>query len=297
MPMKTKFIVPFALVCLLFTLPDKLSAQEVDSTLYKVEMQDGNVFIGTIISRTTQALELETETLGVLTIPIREIADITAIDAETMIDGELWEPTQMGARYFYAPNGYGLRKGEGYYQNILVLFNQVSYGISDHFTLGVGTVPLFLFQGAPTPLWITPKVSLPIVENKFQLGAGALVGAIIVDGELETLGIMYATATVGPRDRNLSLGLGWGFFNGEIANSPTTNLSGQIRVSKRTFLVSENYIFFTGSEPFGIMALGGRTVWDKVSLDYGLAFPIVEGSGFIGIPWLGVGLPFGKAQP
>jgi hypothetical protein len=54
-----------------------------------------------------------------------------------------------------------MNKGEGYYHNFMVFINQATYGVTDNISIGGGLVPLFLFGGL-TPVWITPKVSVPI---------------------------------------------------------------------------------------------------------------------------------------
>ncbi|MCB9270107.1 MAG: hypothetical protein H6561_11110 [Lewinellaceae bacterium] len=75
----------------------------------------------------------------------------------------------QSARYFFSPNGYGLHPGEAYYQNVWVLYNQVSFGITNNVSLGVGGAS-FPFGADATPVWMTPKVSVPVVRDKFQVG-------------------------------------------------------------------------------------------------------------------------------
>ena len=194
--------------------------------------------------------------------------------------------------YFFVPNGYGLKKGEGYYQNTWILFNQLSYGLHDYFSLGVGMLPLFLFAGAPTPLWITPKVQFPVVEDKVNMGAGLLAATIIPEGGV--IGITYGVVSLGSRDHNLSAGLGWGFSDGGWADVPTFSLSGMTRISVKTFLMTENYFINTGGDNIGIISLGGRTVQRRLAVDYGLIFPLADIGEFIAIPWLGITVPFGN---
>jgi hypothetical protein len=206
----------------------------------------------------------------------------------------LWLENSQAARYFWAPNGYGLRKGEGYYQNVWVLFNQVSYGFTDNFSVGIGMVPLFLIAGGPTPVWATPKFSFPIKKDVFNVGAGALVGTILGE-EQATFGIAYGVTTLGSRDRNLNLGLGYGFINGEWADSPTVTLSGMIRTGKRGYFVSENYFIKAGDETIGLVSLGGRIVWTGISVDFAGVFPVIQSlDEFIVLPWLGFVIPFGN---
>lgn len=265
-------------------------AQETPDTakLWRIETIDGNEFIGEIESRDTEKITLRTEVLGLITIQMRNIKSIQEVDKQRMIKGQLWAENPQATRYFWAPNGYGLRQGEGYYQNVWVLFNQVSVGITDQVSIGLGMVPLFLFSGSATPVWITPKVSIPIKKDAFNLGAGVLAGTVIGD-ESGVFGIAYGVTTFGNRDQNLTIGLGYGFADGEWASIPAISIGGMIRIGKRGYLLTENYII----EDVGIITLGGRTVWSSTSLDYGVALPI-SGDGFIGIPWLGLVVPFGK---
>ncbi|PLX11375.1 MAG: hypothetical protein C0598_08340 [Marinilabiliales bacterium] len=258
-------------------------------------MHDGNVMNGKVIEQTVDYVKLSTINYGVLTLKTSLIKKIRK--AQPTKDGQrvYWHENIQSARYFWAPNGYGLNKGEGYYQNYWVLFNQFSYGFSNKFTLGIGIMPLFLFGGgAPTPIWITPKFSFPVVENKFNIGAGGIIGTILGDDGFG-FGLAYATTTFGSRDKNISIGLGWGYADGDWADSPLINISGIARVgNKGSFILTENYFIALGSGQYlTIISLGGRSLVKSVSIDYGLFVPInKEIDSFFAIPWLGITIPF-----
>jgi hypothetical protein len=69
-------------------------------------------------------------------------------------------------------------------------------------------------------------------------------------------------------------------------------ISGMTRVGKKTYLMTENYIFNFGSSNLIVAGLGGRSLIRKAGLDYGLALPFYSGLGtFIAIPWLGLTIP------
>ena len=256
-------------------------------------MNDGNEFIGHIVSQDTSILVLQTDKLGILTFNKSDIVRITPIKPESLKEGQYWFENPQSARYLWSPNGYGLKKGEGYYQNIWVLFNQVSYGLTINFSIGAGIVPIFLFGGGATPVWITPKFSIPVVKDKFNLGAGALVGTVL--GESETgFGLLYGLATAGSRDMNVSLGIGYGVTGSGWGKSPLITLSGMARTGARGYLITENYYMNIDGDAIVLLSAGFRWVIKKAGLDFGLVIPREEGLSFIAIPWLGVTIPFGK---
>ncbi|AKQ46076.1 hypothetical protein TH63_11240 [Rufibacter radiotolerans] len=264
-----------------------------DSTLiiYRVEMRDGNEFMGTIISQTNEVLQLKTQNMGVLTIKIAEIKAITSYDARKVKGGKLWFDNPQSSRYFFAPNAFGLKKGEGYYQNTMLLVNQASVGITDNFSLGAGLVPLFLFGGASSPVWLLPKISVPVVKDKFNVGGGALIGTVI--GEQSSFGIAYGLTTFGSRDRNATIGLGYGYADGDWATTPAITFSGLFRTGPRGYIITENYYIGLDNDAVGLLSIGGRRIVKRVGIDFGLFSPI-GADGFFALPFLGLTVPFGE---
>lgn len=266
-----------------------------DSTLYNIETLDGNEFIGYITFEDSHKIGLKTQNFGEITIQRNNIKSMTKVEQHALVEGEYWFENPQSTRYFWSPNAYGLRRGEGYYQNVWILFNQVAYGISDNISIGAGIVPLFLFAGAATPIWLTPRVSIPVVKDKFNVGGGALIGTVL--GEEDTgFGVVYGSATFGSRDKNFNVGLGWG-YTGEsgLADSPTITMSGMIRTGARGYFLTENYLINAGDETLVLMSVGGRRIIKKVSLDFGLFVPFYsEMDTFVAVPWLGVVVPFGN---
>jgi len=265
-----------------------------DSIKSQIETIDGNEYIGILIEETSETIRIKTDKLGELTIPRSEIKRITQLGIIKSVGGAYWLDNPQATRYFWAPNGYNLKKGEGYYQNVWVLFNQAVYGFTDHFSGGVGVMPLFLFGGTAAPAWLMAKFSVPVVENKFNLGAGALMGTVV--GEENTgFGILYGISTFGSKDKNLNIGLGWGFAGGEMARNPTVNISGMIRTGAKGYFITENYFIGTPETFVLITMLGGRSIIRRVGLDYGIVIPISpEMDGFFAAPWLGFTIPFGE---
>lgn len=283
----------FTLLVSLIILPFFSDAQtKQDSIKTRVETIDGNEYIGIIQEKTADKIRLKTDKLGEITILTSDIKRISEVTQAIAKDGTYWLDNPQATRYFWAPNGYNLKAGEGYYQNVWVFFNQAVFGLTDHISAGAGVVPLFLFAGAPTPAWITAKFSVPVVENKFNLGAGALVGTVI--GEEKTgFGILYGISTFGSKDKNMNIGLGWAFAGGEMAKNPTVNISGMIRTGPKGYFITENYFIGTTDEFVVMMMIGGRRIIKRTGLDFGAVIPISSDmDGLVVAPWLGFTIPF-----
>jgi hypothetical protein len=152
-------------------------------------------------------------------------------------------------------------------------------------------VPLFFFGAGFLPIWIVPKFSIPIVENKFNIGTGAFFAAVI--GQQSTyFGLLYGTTTFGSRDKNLSLGIAYGFAEGGWMKVPVINISCLIRTGPKGYFISENYIITIERETTVLLSAGGRSMIRNVGLDYGLWVPIIkEMDRLIAIPFLGISIP------
>jgi len=288
------FLSGFAILIVLLTfLPNLVQAQAKQDTIKsRIETIDGNEFIGVILERSADKIRIKTEKLGEISILNKDVKRVTLVTSDRYRNGTYWLDNPQSTRYFWSPNGYNLKKGEGYYQNVWILFNQAVYGITDHFSAGVGVMPLFLFSSPYTPVWLTLKYSVPVVKDKVNLGAGALIGTAIGGGS-GTAGILYGISTFGTRDNNLSVGMGWGFVNGQIANNPTININGMIRTGPKGYFITENYFIGTTDNFVVLMSLGGRRIIKHFGLDYGFFIPISKDIGsFVAIPWLGFTVPF-----
>ncbi len=284
------------LIILFISVGVMAQTQVPDSTQqYRIETIDGNEYIGLIVEQTNDLLVLKTERLGTITLRKADIKKMSVINVAQLKNGEYWFENPQSTRYFWQPNAYGLKKGEGYYQNVWILFNQVSIGITDNVSIGAGIVPLFLFAGASSPVWLTPKVSIPIKRDKVNVSAGALMGTILGE-ENANFGIAYSTVTFGTRDKNLSIGGGYGYAGGDWADSPTFTLSAMIRVGKRGYFLTENYYIGSAEEDLMLFFLGGRRMIKNSGIDFGILIPSDTEGEVVAIPWLGVTFPLGQSQ-
>ncbi|WP_425393149.1 hypothetical protein [Ekhidna sp.] len=252
-----------------------------DTTLYRIITKDGNQYVGTIQKHNSDTIEFKTSSLGMISISTKQVKSMTEISHEQNgVNG--WPYQFQTVNYLTLNSAYGLKKGEGYYQNIWILFNNLSYGVTDNFSIGVGVLSTFLFSDF-APIWVTARLSTPIIENKLNAGGGAVIGT----AEGETFGFLYGVTTVGPRDKNISLGAGSGFVNGEFSEI-FLNIDGVIRVSKNFYLMMENYLIDNELLTF----IGARSIIGRSSLEYGIMR--TGNADAIGLPILGVTIPLHK---
>jgi len=283
---------------LLMSLSRPGFAQEVqiptDTTqLSVVETKDGNEFVGYIIRIEADNIVVKTQNFGEVRVLRQSVRNIRPLEKSRIVEGDYWPESPQSVHYFFGPSGYGLRKGEGVYQNTWVFFNQVSYGVSDNFSIGVGIVPLFLFSGSSSPIWLTPKVSIPIKRDQVNLGIGGIFATVLGENT-GSFGQVYGQLTLGSRDRNVNVGLGYGYAGNDWANTPLVSVSGIYRTGKKFALLTENYVFDTGDRNTVLLSFGGRFIGRKISVDAGLFFPTNTNGEFIAVPWLGLSVPFGR---
>ena len=271
----------------------EVKAQDADSVLYRIEMKNGNIFIGVILLENDEIIRLKTSELGEIELQKVHIVRRTKIDGDRLRNGEYWSENSHATRYLFGTNGIGLKKGRGYYQNTWVLFNNVNYGITDNFSLGGGLIPVFLFGAPGSPVWIIPKVSTSFSED-LHFAIGGLFGGVLGEDDNFGLGLAYGVLSYGNPDHNLTFGLGFGYADGEWSDIPLITLSAMTRIKEKFYLISENYFISSSGSSVGLLSMALRWSLESFAVDFGLVRPTDVGGGFIGAPWLGVSIPFGN---
>ena len=243
---------------------------------YRVETVQGTSFTGTLVSISLTKLEFDTPETGRVSLERTQIrrADLQGPAAASVRTKSGYFDIGNGNRLFFAPTARGLRKGENTLQTVNLFLVGGNFGITDNISLG-GYVTLFPGAGLDNQfLVLTPKVSFPVSEN-LHFGAGAVYLRIPdFDGTLDRsygAGIMYGAVTYGSADNNVTGGLGYGFFEGEVGSTPILLAGGQKRISRRISLISENYIVADSRAGLGGL-YGVKINWRRTSLGLGALY-------------------------
>ena len=261
---------------------ENMSAQTDTTTIYRITLTDDSELLGMIESESDSLIFFITNAGLELSI------DKTMIKEKKIVQGEWSGDTFLRAdpnrtRLLFAPTGRTLSAGEGYFSAYEIFFPFLAIGITDFITLAGGVT---LFPGAEQQIiYITPKVRAVHLDN-FDLSGGILYCHI----EDENFGILYGVTSYGTSRASLTLGLGWGFVNGETADNPALMIGGEIQVSNSVKILTENWKIPEDEDL--IISFGLRFFGEHLAADFGLLTTTGEKSGFPFVPWIGFAYNF-----
>ena len=250
-----------------------------------VLMSDGDEYRGIYIEKTDKHVIIKTNNGEIRLLS----TNIKTLEIDTY-EGEFKFPNPHDTRYFFGPTAIPIKKGTGYYQNLMLLGNFVNFGITRNLSIGGGFEFISTLIIRQPIYFLTPKVGFELADN-FHFGGGVLF--VGISGENSTLG--YTAATVGTSEKNITLGIGFGVTNGFAHERPTIMLSGQTRVSNGVSLMTENYIL--PSTDFSYIGIQGvRLLSRNNAFDIGLVIiPELISEG-IPLPYIGYARVFGREK-
>jgi hypothetical protein len=263
---KETFLIIVGLVFLIIGYPvlSQEKVSETQSKKYVVALKDGSSLQGIIVSESATEIVIATENMGTITVSRDKIKSINLLDNSNYKKGKYWFPNPDYSRYFIGP-GIQLKKGEGYYQNVDLALNTVSYGLTNFFSIGGGIELYSTLSGHPVFI-VMPKLGFKVAKSLWLGGGVFYVNAVEGLGDFGGAGIGYVSATVGNVNSNVSVGAGWGYFDTNWADKPVITVSGMTRVSRSIGLVTENWFL----PNYSVFSYGVRFMGEKIAVDIGL---------------------------
>ena len=245
----------------------KILSEAMDSTkTYQIELMDGSEFIGTILTKDSDVVEISTSSIPRIRLFRNTIKKMKVIENKMVIRGATAMPNPNPTRYFFAPSAFNLKKGEGYYQNTYLLLNSLNYGITDHFSIGASMEVISTFSTIGmdwSPIWmVTPKVGFEVMKN-VNVGAGLLLAGM---GFRDGFQLAYGLVTYGNTENNVTLAVSTGWANGEYMQHPPITLNGMFRMGRRNAFITENWIV---PDLGSLYSYGVRFFGSKISVDLG----------------------------
>ncbi|MEM1327531.1 MAG: hypothetical protein AAGI23_16340 [Bacteroidota bacterium] len=190
----------------LFSQSDQTATDTTGIGISMVQTDDGSEFIGRILEENRDHIILMSDVLGVIYIPqmnVTWVRNFKTKQGRIVTKGEKSTNAHY-THYFFGQSGYGLETRERYYRTFSLAQHEYGLGLAKNFSVGVSTLPALLFASR-LPVWISPKLSLPIQQDRIHLAAGAHVGSVI--GGQDFFSFLYVAPTFGTRERNFSIGI------------------------------------------------------------------------------------------
>jgi len=257
------------------------------ATVYKLTLKDGSEIIGTIQREDSILVEFRSISKVSMRVLREQIRSLVRLPGN-VLGGEFLRSDPNYTRLFFAPTGRALKNGQGYFSTYEIFFPFVAVGIGDIVTLAGG---MSLIPAADNQIfYLAPKIT-PIHFKDLDISAGVLY-INVTSADFSGLGIVYAVGTYGSSNGALTVGLGWGFSQGELANKPILLLGGELRVSNSVKFITENWI--PPGTDLIIYSFGVRFFGENLAADLGFIRPSRFGaSGFPFVPWIGFAYNFG----
>ncbi|UCC25520.1 MAG: hypothetical protein JSU98_00210 [Gemmatimonadales bacterium] len=245
-----------------------------DTTVMQVvELRDGSTLYGRIVD-VGPPVSFRLSSGQILTLEPASIREVR-VSAGRVVNGQVWEPDPNPTRLFFMPTARTTPAGSGYFSVYELIIPFLSFSLTDRLMIAGGTPLIGDFDG-DRPFWIAPKFKV-LDGERAQVAVG-LWSISTGDADDGIYSLLFGTGTFGTSDQALTVGLGYGMEGTDFADSPVAVIGGELRVSRRVKLVTENWLF-PGST--GFLSAGPRFMGDHLSADVGLAFLIDEADDIV----------------
>jgi len=184
------------------------STPTTDTTKFVVIKNDGNEYVGQILSDDGREVLIETKSLGKIYIPKSDIKSMRPIDyAEDVAKGEFSSAGVFTTRYQFTTNCFPIKKGENYAM-VNLYGPEVHFAVHKDFSIGV------MSTWIGSPIALAMKYTRGTSNPKINYGVGTLLGTAGYLNQGKGFGgLHWGMITYGDRRNNATLSVGYGYFN------------------------------------------------------------------------------------
>lgn len=277
----SKFVLLVLIVASLTSVP---FAQTDSSAYFRFTLIDDTEIIAKVDSLTPDAFKIITASGMNLVIKKSQVKLIEELDSD-LSRQKIFQSDPNDSHLFLAPTARSIPPGKVSFIVYELFFPVLSVGITDYFMLSGG---FSLFPGLAMDeqvKYFSAKIS-PLTNSNIQIAFGS---TYFMTWDKNDFAVGFGTATYTSGRLGLTAGIGFGYSNKEIMETPVLILGGEVRMSENAKLISENW-FWSGEE-VSFLSLGIRFFNQKIAGDVGIILPAFEYSGSF-IPWIGLAYNF-----
>ncbi len=275
-----------------WTLSPAQAQDQQEAQPVRIVLVDGSRLVGMILEEADDAIRFRTASGVEMTLPRDQIKAVETMRG-AMEDGDFVRYDPNRTRLFFAPTARSQRSGQGYFALYEVFFPYVSVGVGNVASLGGG---ITLIPGSPEQLMYGAAKFTLYERRNMAFAAGAF--AATNTGADGSAGFVLGVGTFGPPNRALTLGVGFGFGNGDFEETAVFLIGGEVQLSNNVKLISENYVI-PSIEDAVLVSGGIRFFGERLAADFSLAtIPAIldETEGFPFLPWIGFAYNFGRGR-
>lgn len=233
-----------------------------------VTLVDGSVIRGKFQSKTDTELTLSKGEERII-ILLEKVLYYSDVDVKNEVSSP-GDYRDYADQYSVFPSALPVEHKKIYYRNIDLFANIFSFGISERFSLNAGFESLSILAGNTPVLFATPKLNLP-VSDQFHMSVGTTVFVY----ESESAALLFGNATVGNTMNNFTVGLAFGYADGETTDKPILFLGYQFALSRKVSLLGEFVGIDIGDDMEGLFDISLRfKTRGGYAFDFGIARPI-----------------------
>jgi hypothetical protein len=231
-----------------------------------LKTKDGTTLYGDLISNNDSIVTINTNSLGILNLPVNQIISSNDVVCSRMINGDYWFENPSSNFYMITPSSFSIGKGNFYYRNTVLFLNTFGFGITDNLSLSTGFFSLFVNNTNPI-FFLLPQFNFALIGN-FSIGTSFL----LVNGNNTFVGLPLLNFSYGSEDSNIGIGTGYNIGNINNKNQkPFFMINGLHRISNK-FALEAEYINFTNYSNTYILNYGFKFMSRFMSIDFGLIY-------------------------
>jgi hypothetical protein len=213
----------------------KKDTTQTSDNVYIIRLKDGTRLKGRIIEQNTEQSRIQTQNMGLITVPANQIIAIELDKNQVGMDNPYYE-NRFANRFVFTPSGFAMEKGSIEYHNYMFYYSEFAAALGNRFSLGLGFVTIL-----PTVGYNLKAKATIVATEKLNI---SLTGNLIGGRNFRNTTILIPSFSFGKKDNFLNISP---IFSAESGDgSYGMSVSYMKKVSPKLTFFTENF-FLVGN--------------------------------------------------